>query len=66
MTSKISSSRRITSWLTPAVRGTVSGAGAVAATDASLASVSDNPAAPKAGILRRFPFDARFKALLPY
>jgi len=37
----------------------------VAARDASLASVSDNPAAPKAGmaLLRRFLFDARFTAL---
>ena len=53
LTSKISSSRRIIN------------AGDVAARDASLASVSDNPAAPKAGIvlLRHFLFDARFKAL---
>jgi hypothetical protein len=65
VTSKISSSRRIISWLTPALRVIVSSAGAVAARDASLASVSDNPAAPKAGIvlLRRFLFDARFTAL---
>jgi hypothetical protein len=44
-----------------ALRVIVSNAGAVAARDASLASVSDNPAAPKAGIvlLRRFLFDAR-------
>src|SRR4029077_4161947 len=57
--------RRIISWFTPALRVIVSNAGAVAARDASLASVSDNPAAPKAGIalLRRFLFDARFKAL---
>jgi hypothetical protein len=65
VTSKISSSRRIISWLTPALRVIVSSAGAVAARDASLANVSDNPAAPKAGIvlLRRFLFDARFTAL---
>jgi hypothetical protein len=50
-------------WLIPALRVIVSSAGA--ARDASLASVSDNPAAPKAGIvlLRRFLFDARFTAL---
>ena len=65
VTSKISSSRRIISWRTPAFRVIVSSAGAVAARDASLASVSDNPAAPKAGIvlLPRFFFDARFTAL---
>jgi hypothetical protein len=67
LTSKISSSRRIISWFTPALRVIVSNAGAVAARDASLASVSDNPVAPKAGIvlLRRFLFDARFGAYLP-
>jgi hypothetical protein len=62
LTSKISSSRRTISWLTAALLVIVSNAGAVAAMDASLASVSDNPAAPKAGIvlLRCFLFDARF------
>jgi hypothetical protein len=46
----------VISWLTPASRVIVSSAGAVLARDASLASVNDNPAAPKIGaaLLLRF------------
>jgi hypothetical protein len=49
LTSEISSSPSVISWLTAALRAGACGAGP-AATDTPLVSVNDNPAAPKIGI----------------
>jgi hypothetical protein len=59
LTSQASSSPSVISWITPALRVIVSSVGAVAATDPSLASVNDNPAALKTGtaVLLRFRFE---------
>src|SRR4029077_6519983 len=56
LTSQTSSSQRVISWLTAALRIIVSSGGEVLARDASLASANDNPAAPRTGtaLLRRF------------
>jgi hypothetical protein len=67
LTSQISSSRRMFSWLSRASRVIVSNDGGGVAMDAPLASDNDNPAAPRTGtvLLRRFRFEFPDTEILP-
>jgi hypothetical protein len=67
LTSQISSSWRMLSWLSLALRVMVSNDGVGVAMDAPLASDNDNPAAPRAGmaLLRRFRLKVRDTKILP-
>jgi hypothetical protein len=65
--SQTSSSRMVISCLTTASRVIVSSDGAMLARDVSLASVNDNPAAPKTGtaLIRRFRLEVCDTEILP-
>ena len=67
LTSQISSSRRMFSWLSRALRVIVSNDGVGVAMDAPLASDNDNPAALRTGraLLRRFRLEVRDTDILP-
>jgi hypothetical protein len=66
LTSQISSSRKMFSWLSRALRVIVSNVVGVAM-EAPLASDNDNPAAPRTGtvLLRRFRLEVRDTEILP-